>query len=1402
MQKNITEGFQLSPQQKRLWMVQQGAYNLAYRAQCAVMIEGALRPDVLKAAWRSVVRRHEILRTTFYVLSGMTVPIQVINGEDNLSISERELAGYEAAPEAALDEALFEEAWPLDFDLQSGSLPRFSLITLSPDKHLLRLTLPSLLADSAALKHLVAEIARSYGAAVGDGAPSDEPVQYADVCEALNELLESEETETARGYWRKQDFSALATMNLPFEKRSSEQAGFAPRTITIRAPRALLAQVEALAEEHCVSTELFLLACWQILLWRLIGQQELLVGMTYHGRDFKELEEAIGLFTKYLPVRCHLDENLRLPDLIRQVKERGSEVREWREYFSWEHVGEQRGELTFFPFCFDFEDEAAGFSTSGLNFSIAKRLAYVDRFNAKLRCIKGERSFVVELHYDSLAISAEDARRLAEQFQTLLGSIARDPQAFIGEYELLSEAERRRVLLAFNDTGADYPRDKTIQALFEERAARAPEHPAVVFGDQQLTYAQLNARANQLAHYLLSLGIGRGTLVGICAERSLDMVVAILGTLKAGSAYVPLSPEYPQERLAFMFEDTQAPVLLTQKKLVGKLPRRRARTLLLDAEEEAIARRSEENPPSAVTEDDLAYIIYTSGTTGIPKGVMVEHRGVVNLATWQAANFKLHDRSRVAQFFSYNFDGAVGETFMALLNGATLVMLNSEDLDPKKIIGAINSQRLNVAVFVPSMLKHLDPDALEHPEDLTVVSVGEACPADLAARWARKCAFMNGYGPTEYTVYSHLWKVDPEAVSPLQAVPIGTPIHNTKTFILDRRLNPVPVGVVGEIHITGAGIARGYLNRPETTGERFIPNPFFLAGQARDEGTLSVASAEADIAEFVDRRRRSAGNGHDAPSQTSERLSPADVLRLAEHLDADLIEETRQFIHRRGHEALLFDGFCRYFMEGARNTYAARGMNREVLSRLLGVEDFRGLKGVELGFGNAEVMQVLAGAGAQIRGFDLSPFFVQRAREKGLDAFMAKVDVDPETFTLEFSAPEGAYDFGISTMVLDRIENPKNLLKNLFLLLKQEGRFAVQTILPITPVDDGEVQNPITYTPEWRRITEGRSVEGDKLALARLLLSMGARDVGISAFPYVIASRDGVQRYEVWSFHGCKGAASTAPEESCASRLYKTGDLGRYLPDGGIEYIGRRDRQIKIRGYRVEPAEIEEVLNGQEEIKESAVVVKQSKGGEPRLVAYIVPDREDDHTGGGSVLKVDDVRSILKKRLPAYMLPSEVVTLKSLPLTANGKLDRSALAARVDEHVARDSSQEPRTETEHLIAEIWQNLLGIEAVGRNDNFFELGGHSLMAIRLISSLREIFKIEVSLRSIFESPTVANMSAIVSGFRTETENTAEELTPIIHRVTEDVNQLFDEIARLSEDEARIMLSNRNYFTNPVE
>ncbi|HYN84436.1 MAG TPA: amino acid adenylation domain-containing protein [Pyrinomonadaceae bacterium] len=1345
MQNDVIEGFRLSPQQRRLWALQRGGGNPSYSSRGVLTIEGPLSADLLRGALRQVVRRHEILRTTYAFLPGMTVPVQVIGDDADVPFERRDLTALDAALQEQEVERLFDERPDEPFDLERGPLVRATLAALAPDRHALVLTLPSLCADSAALGLLAADLAGCYDALAAGVECEGESVQYADVCEVLNELLESDEAEAGREHWRRQDFSALAA-RLPLETSGGAAREFTRRRVAFEVEAGTAPALDAIAGRHGVTPDVLLLACWHVLLWKLTGQPQVIVGAAYDARNFQEIESVVGLFARHLPVACRLDAGTPLADVLEQVSEACAEAYEWQEYFAWEHADEARaadaGE-SFFPFAFEYEQAGGPFKAGGLSFTLARRAACVERYKVNLRCVRSDdATLAAELHYDAAALDAAEAERLARRFGALLRSVAEDPAATVGQLEILDDDERRQLLVEFNRTEAPAPEGKCVHEIFEEHAARAPESIAVIHDGQELTYGELNARANRLAHRLREWGVGVDVLVGICAERGPEMVVAILAVLKAGGAYVPLSPGYPKDRLAFMIEDSGVRVLLAGRGADEALPAETsARVVRLDSGDEEVARQSDENPRGGATERSLAYVIYTSGTTGQPKGVMVEHRGVTNLARWQADNFRLTPASRIAQFFSYSFDGAVGETFMALLNGAALVMLDSEGLEPRQLTEAVNRHGVNVGVFVPSMLRHLDPDALERPEAFSVVSVGEACPKDLAAKWAARCDFMNGYGPTEYTVYSHLWRVAPGALDDYEAVPIGTPIHNTRTYILDGAMRPAPVGVAGEIHIAGRGLARGYLNRPQLSGERFIPNPFLADDKVTHHGVLAAESARREMEEFVagDEHARRASDDSARPD-TPPRLSPAEVLGMVEGLDADVVETTARFVERYGRNALVYEGFCRYLLEGARDSYAARGINREVLGLVLGQEDWRGLRGVELGFGNAEIMSILAAAGAEIKGFDLSPFFVQRARRKGLPVRMAKVDVDTAEFVEECGVEEGSQDFALTTMVLDRIENPRNLLRNLFLCLKPGGRYAVQTILPVMPVDDGDVSDPITYTPAENRITPGRSVAGDKRALVKLLDELGASDVHICEVPYVISSRDGLQYYRVWSFYGRKAAAGERERAAeVYGRLYKTGDLGRFLPDGRIEFLGRLDEQVKLRGFRIELGEIESVLREHAGVADAVVNVWDDGEGAKRLTGYVV-------ASDGAAPSVTDLRRFLESRLPDYMIPASFVTLDALPLTPNGKVDRKALPAPDESRPELKRAYEPpATPAERLLADIWAQLLRLDRVGTNDNFFELGGDSILAIQVIARANQE-GLRLSPRDLFQHQTVARLAAV--------------------------------------------------------
>jgi len=423
--------------------------------------------------------------------------------------------------------------------------------------------------------------------------------------------------------------------------------------------------------------------------------------------------------------------------------------------------------------------------------------------------------------YNTSAFDGDSIARMQDQFAIFLQGIVTDPACCVAQIPLLSDPERHKILVDWNDTQADYPKDKCIHQLFEAIVEQRPDAVAVVFEDEQLTYKELNQRANQLAHHLGNLGVGPEVLVGICVERSLEMVVGVLGILKAGGAYVPLDPAYPPERLAFMLEDSQVGVLLTQARLVESIPKHQGRIVCLDTDWEIIERESKENPECSFTPENLAYVIYTSGSTGKPKGVLVAHSGVSNLATALIEISNVQPNSRVLQFCSLSFDGSVTELVMALLSGATMVMGTRETLLPgPSLIQLLCDLAVTTVALPPSALAVLPANEL--PALRTIIVAGEACSGDLVAKWSSGRRFFNGYGPTECTVCTTMI----ECTDSKEAPPIGRPLPNTQVYILDAQKQLVPIGVPGELYIGGVGVTRGYLNRPELTADRFIPNPF------------------------------------------------------------------------------------------------------------------------------------------------------------------------------------------------------------------------------------------------------------------------------------------------------------------------------------------------------------------------------------------------------------------------------------------------------------------------------------------------------------------------------------------------------------------------------------------------
>ena len=1096
MASEIVEGFRLSPQQRHLWLLQQSTRNPVYQVQCEVAVAGQLDTDVLRAALNAIIRRHEILRTTFQYLPGMGIPVQVIDEEVEAVCAERDLSALgEQAQEDAIRE-LRQEWQQLPFDYERNLLWRAALCTLSSDQYRLLLSLPALCADAASVKILVREIQAAYVAALAGAELEGEPMQYADLSEWQNERLEDAQAGAGRDYWREHDWNALLAQKLPFEKTPATNGEFAPRSLDLTLQASTATRLASVARQHDTSVETFLLACWQLLLWRITGQAEMAYGLVSDGRKYVELEGIVGLLARWLPVRCQLANELSFSEVLRQADESSRDARKWQDYFVPEEITGWSPDNDTFPVCYEYVEAEATptLPPAPLHFHLLRLSAWSDRFTLKLFCrhhgahpAAGEHAdgsgLEVELQYDAARFDRTDVERLGEQYLRLLESaLAASGETEVGELEVVGERERERLVEEFNRTQREVGGvGRCVHELVEEQVARTPEATAVVYEADSLTYAELNERANRLAHYLQGQGVGVESLVGICVERSLEMVIALLATLKAGAAYVPLDPDHPAERLRLMIKEGGISLVLADVKQgeeTQPLDVENARVIYLDRDWPEIAQERRENPSSDVRAENLVYAIFTSGSTGKPKSVGVEHRQLVNYVNSILEHLTLPVGASFAMVSTFAADLGNTVLYPSLCTGGTLHLISrARASDPQALADYFKRHPIDCLKIVPGHLDALMTSA--HAPDVLprkcLVLGGEAAHWERVERiraLAPACRVINHYGPTETTVGVLTYPV--EGAKRAATVPLGRPLGNIQAYLLDERLRLTPTGAPGEIHIGGDGVSRGYLHHPELTAEKFIPHPFGTA-------------------------------------------------------------------------------------------------------------------------------------------------------------------------------------------------------------------------------------------------------------------------VG--------------------------------------KRLYKTGDLGRYLPDGTIEFLGRADHQVKIRGFRLELGEIEAALAAHEAVRQSVVLARGDERGEKRLVAYLVV--HDAHRVGNVT---SELRDYLRERLPEFMVPASFVTLERMPLTANGKFDRTALAALDEAQLDnRKPYVAPRTLVEEMLAGIWSELLRVEQIGADDNFFELGGHSLLATQLISQLRELFRVELPLRSIFEAPTVALLATEMIAREAkpgQVEKIATALKRIKSMSADDVNEMLQE------------------------
>ncbi len=1066
----------LSFAQQRLWFLDQlHPANPAYNISGAVEIQGLLNVAALEQSLNEIVRRHEICRTTFKVVDGE--PMQVIAPNFTLRLNQVDLRHLPKEHQQAEVTQLATKEAQQPFHLSTGSLLRATLLQLDEVHYVLILIVHHIIFDAWSMGVLIEELGALYEAnscSIQHTLP-ELPIQYADFAVWQRQWLQGEMLTTQLNYWKQKLSGNLPLLQLPSvsEARRGHRLrpplpNFQGAKQQLTLSKSLTEALKKLSQEQGVTLFMMLLAAFKTLLYRYTGQEDLLVGTATAGRQQPEVEQLIGCFVNTLVLRTDLSGNPTFLTLLEQVREVALEAYNYQDLPFEKLVEELQPErdLSHSPL---FQVGFALYNAPRTELKLSNLTLSsqaIDSSTAKLDLTlsfkESEERLTGWLEYKTELFDDATITRMLAHFQTLLEGIVANPQQRLDKLPLLTAAERQQLLWGWNDTQTDYPADVCIHQLFEAQVERTPEAIALIFNNFTITYQELNAQANQLANYLRSaklsrsdsLGIRPEMRVGVCIERSPKIIVSILAIFKAGGVYVPLDPTYPKERLAFMVEDARLSVLLTQESLDIE-PRQRTTVVHLDQEWEIITQHSNTNPKQVVTPDNVAYIIYTSGSTGKPKGVLLEHRGLCNLATAQIQAFNIQPDSRVLQFASLSFDASISEIFMALVAGATLCLATIDELLPgTNLLRLLRDRVITTVTLPPSVLAILPAEEL--PDLQTIIVAGEACSADIVARWASGRRFFNAYGPTEATVCATIAECRDAKNQP----PIGRALANTQVYILDRHLQPVPIGVPGELYLGGLGLARGYLNLPELTEEKFIPNPFGKAETAEEQGSR------------------------------------------------------------------------------------------------------------------------------------------------------------------------------------------------------------------------GEI------------ITQDSALR---------------------------------------TLHSQK-------------RLYKTGDLARYLPDGNIEFLGRIDHQVKIRGFRIELGEIESVLRQHPDILTCVITAYEDQSGK-RLVAYIVPRN-------GITINQQELKKCLKKHLPDYMMPAAWIILDTLPLTPSGKVDRKALPTpNADRSPEAKTLVAPRDNLELELVQIWEEVLNLRPIGVTENFFDIGGHSLLAVRLMALIQQQFGRELPLSTLFQGGTIEQLATLL-------------------------------------------------------
>ncbi len=1388
----------LSPAQRRLWFLQDfEGPSATYNVPLVMRLSGDVDVDALRAALADVAERHEALRTRFPQRDG--VPYQEV-----LPVTEVELA-VRAVDD--LDEALTGLVRG-SFDLEHHVPMRAELLQVSPREHVLALIFHHIASDGWSMAPLWRDIATAYAARRSGEDPqwTPLPVQYADYTLWQRDVLAAEE-ETQLDYWQSTLEGLPDRIELPLDRPHPAVATFRGELHTFGWDADLHTRLSTVARECGASVFMVVHAGLAALLTRLGTGTDIPIGSPIAGRTDPALDDLVGFFVNTLVLRVDTGGEPTFRELVGRVRERNLDAYAHQDV-PFERLVEMLNparSLSYHPL---FQVMIAGQNNAradvtlpGLTVSEIPVTTGTAKFDLSISLTEQDAGIAGVLEFNGDVFDHAGADAILRRLEVLLRAALADPDRPIGALDLLAEDERGRVLDTW--AGSVEPTGtKTFPELFAARVAEAPESVALVFEDIELTYAELNARANQLAHLLIERGAGPERVVALAVPRSPEMIIAELAVLKAGTAYLPVDVDYPGDRIAFMFADAAPVCVVTTAEMAPKLPD--VPRILLD--DPALPTMSTVDPVVALTPENAAYVIYTSGSSGRPKGVVLQHSGIEKLVATQVERFGVGPQSRVLQFASPSFDVAFWDLCLGLLSGGRLVVVPAE----RRVAGPALSEYafahdVNFMILPPALLDAMPADC-DLPRDSVLLAGTERVSPELIRRWAPGRRMFNAYGPTEATTNSTLGESDPLELAGASVVPIGIPDPGTRAYVLDAGLRPVPPGVVGELYLEGSGLARGYLGRPSLTAERFVASPFGgrmyrtgdlvrwlpdgrLVFMGRADDQVKIRGYRIELGEI-----ESVLTDHPAVGQSVVVAQDGQLIAYA--VPAAARDEAAELDHvgewRELHENVFTDaasGGLEENFTGWNSSYDGsdipleemREWHAATIDRILALQPKRVL---EIGVGSGLILSRVAPVAETYWGVDLSEGAIANLRRE-----IAGTSLDGKVHV----QVRPAHDLGelpeFDTVIINSVAQYFPSVDYLASVI----RTAAEHLCPGGTLFLGDIRN-LRSLRAFRTATELRHGRLDAAAVDQAIAREGELVLDPDFFPAIAATLDGFEDVDLWVKRGHahneltrhrydvvlrKAARPAQPTEQVVAfedlaalenlllekpaRLRVTGvpnarlsgelaavqaladglpalsalDIAEGVDPETLHELGARH------GYRVAAT-----LAAHESVLDVVFTT-----GEPTRIYRAQPLRTALAALGNNPAGqretnalVTALRAHVRDRLPQYMVPSAFVVLDKLPLLASGKLDRKALPS--PERFTAGPGRAPRTPVEEVLCGLFAEVLDAPAIGVDDDFFALGGHSLMATRLVARLRAVFGVELQVRSVFETPTVAGLAALLS------------------------------------------------------